>query len=376
MTNIPTDLLRTFVLVVELRSFTRAAKAQGMTQPAISAQIRRLQSLLGIELFDKSAPGVALTPMGQHVIDSARRMLSVNDHIMQIASPNAAAQLVRIGVRKDCMGEELTAMLASTRARWPNLRFAVQGAGQRRLLQYLKQDELDIVVALVPDEPEGFARHYWPEELAWVRGKTTTIDLTAPIPLIGYKDRCMCHRVAVATLAKVDMAGELVFRGTNAESLRSAVSAGVGVMLVPKSRIPAGLEAWDDGPLPPPPVVYGGVFVRENAESETLNQLADRFAETLRPIAATPDAAMFAGQRVPAAQGARRSAWKHSHFVASARLSASACSVLNHIGYLTGWFHDLLDITFAALADPTRRAILARLALGETSVRNWPSRST
>jgi DNA-binding transcriptional LysR family regulator len=310
MTNIPTDLLRTFVLVVEQRSFTRAAKAQGMTQPAISAQIRRLQSLLGIELFDKSAPGVALTPMGQHVIESARRLLSVNDHIVQIASPNATAQLVRIGVRKDCMGEELTAMLATTRARWPNLRFAVQGAGQRRLLQYLKQDELDIVVALVPDEPDGTARHYWSEELAWVRGKTTTLDLSAPIPLIGYKDRCMCHRVAVATLAKADMAGELVFRGTNAESLRSAVTAGVGVMLVPRSRIPAGLEAWDDGPLPPPPAVYGGVFVRENANSDTLNQLADRFAETLRPAAGTPapDAAVFAGPRVPVAQGARRSA--------------------------------------------------------------------
>ena len=235
-------------------------------------------------------------------------MLSVNDHIVQIASPNATAQLVRIGVRKDCMGEELTAMLAATRARWPNLRFAVQGAGQRRLLQYLKQDDLDIVVALVPDEPAGSARHYWPEELAWVRGKTATFDLSAPIPLIGYKDRCMCHRVAVATLAKANMAGELVFCGTNAESLRSAVTAGVGVMLVPRSRIPAGLEAWDDGPLPPPPVVYGGVFVRENANNDTLNQLADRFAETLRPAAAAADAALFAGPRVPAAQGARRSA--------------------------------------------------------------------
>jgi len=184
----------------------------------------------------------------------------------------------------------------------------VQGAGQRRLLQYLKQDELDIVVALVPDEPDGSARHYWPEELAWVRGKTTTLDLSAPIPLVGYKDRCMCHRLAVATLAKADLAGELVFRGTNAESLRSAVTAGVGVMLVPRSRIPAGLEAWDDGPLPPPPAVYGGVFVRDGAANDTLDQLADRFAETLRPVAAAADAAVFAGPRVPAAQGARRSA--------------------------------------------------------------------
>ena len=307
MTNIPTDLLRTFVLVVELRSFTRAAKAQGMTQPAISAQIRRLQALLGVDLFDKSAPGVALTPMGQHVIESARRMLSVNDHIVQIASPDAAAQLIRIGVRKDCMGDALTAMLAATRARWPNLRFAVQGAGQRRLLQYLKEDEVDIVVALVPEEPARLARHYWPEQLAWVRGKATAIDLKAPVPLIGYKDRCMCHRLALATLAEADLSGELVFRGTNAESLRSAVVAGVGVMLVPRTRVPVGLDVWDDGPLPPPPVVYGGVFVRENAGNETLNQLADRFAETLRPPAAAPEAAVFTPARV-AAQAARRTA--------------------------------------------------------------------
>jgi hypothetical protein len=79
-------------------------------------------------------------------------------------------------------------------------------------------------------------------------------------------------------------------------------------MLVPRSRIPAGLEAWDDGPLPPPPAVYGGVFVREGVANDTLDQLADRFAETLRPAAATPDTAVFAGQRVPAAQGTRRSA--------------------------------------------------------------------
>jgi DNA-binding transcriptional LysR family regulator len=306
MTNIPTDLLRTFVLVVELRSFTRAAKAQSMTQPAVSAQIRRLQGLLGVELFDKSAPGVSLTPMGEQVIDSARRLLSVNDHIVQIASPNATAQLVRIGVRKDCMGEELSAMLAAARTRWPNLRFAVQGAGQRRLLRYLEQDEVDIVMALVPDEPEeGAARHHWAEQLVWARGKTTELDLNAPIPLIGYKDRCMCSRIAVTTLARADLASELVFRATNAEALRSAVAAGLGVMLVPRSRIPAGLEAWDDGPLPQPPVVYGGVFVRNDA-GDTLEQLADRFAEALRPP--DPDAAPRATPRHPAAQDARRSA--------------------------------------------------------------------
>ena len=287
MTNIPTDLLRTFVSVVELRSFTRAAKAQGMTQPAVSAQIRRLQGLLGIELFDKSAPGVTLTAMGEQVIDSARRLLSVNDHIVQIASPNAAAELVRIGVRKDCMGDELVQMLVTARTRWPNLRFAVQGAGQQRLLRYLKQDEVDLVVALVLDNPGAAARHAWTEELVWVRGNTTTeLDLDAPIPLVSYKDG-MRSRIAMAILARANLVGELVFRATDAYALHSAVMAGLGVMLMPRRHIPAGLEAWDDGPLPPPPPVYGAVFVREGAGNSTLGLLADSFADALRPDAAS-----------------------------------------------------------------------------------------
>jgi DNA-binding transcriptional LysR family regulator len=47
MTNIPTELLRTFVAVVDMRSFTRAAQSLGITQPAVSAQVKRLQQLLG-----------------------------------------------------------------------------------------------------------------------------------------------------------------------------------------------------------------------------------------------------------------------------------------------------------------------------------------
>ena len=53
MQNIPTDLLRTLVAVVNLRSFTKAAQSLGVTQPAVSAQVKRLQFLLGYELLDR-----------------------------------------------------------------------------------------------------------------------------------------------------------------------------------------------------------------------------------------------------------------------------------------------------------------------------------
>ncbi len=75
MLNIPTDLLRTLVAVTDMRSFTKAAQSLGVTQPAVSAQIKRLQYLLGYEVLDKSAPGVSLTPRGEIVVNNARRLL-------------------------------------------------------------------------------------------------------------------------------------------------------------------------------------------------------------------------------------------------------------------------------------------------------------
>src|SRR5262249_46333667 len=92
MLNIPTELLRTLVSVVDQRSFPRAAQSLGVTQPAVSAQIKRLQFLLGYELLDKSAPGVSLTPRGEMVVTQARRMLSINDQIAQLSGREPTAQ--------------------------------------------------------------------------------------------------------------------------------------------------------------------------------------------------------------------------------------------------------------------------------------------
>jgi hypothetical protein len=74
MLNIPTDVLRTLLAVVDMRSFTKAAQLMGVTQPTVSAQIKRLRFLLAFDVLDKSAPGVSLTPRGEIVVNNARRL--------------------------------------------------------------------------------------------------------------------------------------------------------------------------------------------------------------------------------------------------------------------------------------------------------------
>ena len=62
--NLPTDLLRTFVTVIELKSYTHAATLLGRTQPAISLQMKRLEDLVGQPLILRKGRGVALTERG------------------------------------------------------------------------------------------------------------------------------------------------------------------------------------------------------------------------------------------------------------------------------------------------------------------------
>src|SRR5437764_14522236 len=80
--NIPTDLLRTFVAICELGSFTKAAHLFGLTQPAVSAHMRRLETIIGSDLIDKNTSDGKLTVCGNAVLRHARRILASNEQLV------------------------------------------------------------------------------------------------------------------------------------------------------------------------------------------------------------------------------------------------------------------------------------------------------
>ena len=74
------DLLRSFVLIAEGRSFTDAATLVGRTQSAVSMQVKRLEDMLGQPLLNRGKGGaVELTPHGRYLLDHARQILALND---------------------------------------------------------------------------------------------------------------------------------------------------------------------------------------------------------------------------------------------------------------------------------------------------------
>jgi len=283
MTNIPTDLLRTLVAVVDMRSFTKAAAKLGVTQPAVSAQIKRLQFLLDGDLLDRSVPGVSLTPQGEMVVSYARRLLSINDQIVHIGGSGSRPELViRVGTPSDYVASILPRTLARFREQWPGVRFIVDVDSFDRHLRALRSGELDVLVGLSVS-PQRDARHSWLEEVVWVRDPFTTLDLSRPVPLVTYGEPRIYHRIAVDALRKAGLEWEEVFTGPSMPSLKSAVAAGLGVTPLTRRRaLDQGMIIWDDSPLPKLPDVHSGVYIREGGERDLLEQLADEIATILR----------------------------------------------------------------------------------------------
>jgi DNA-binding transcriptional LysR family regulator len=284
MTNIPTELLRTLIAVVDLRSFTKAAQSLGVTQPAVSAQIKRLQVLLGSELLDKSAPGVSLTSAGELVVNYGRRLLSINDQIIDIAGPRPTTKTMRVGASGDFVASGIALGLTCARERRPDLRFEVYNAPVDVLLRDLREGEADLAVWVSATGPAIDTRHYWTEPLVWVRSGSVPLDPSRPVPLVSYGEECLLTRIAMTALSHAGRECELTFVGSSLLGLGAAVAAGFGVMALPRSRADiAGIAVWDDAPLPKLPDIFSGIYVRPGACAAEREEIAETIAAALRP---------------------------------------------------------------------------------------------
>jgi DNA-binding transcriptional LysR family regulator len=112
MRSIPTDLLRAFVAIIDLRGYTRAGEQLGRTQPAISLQMKRLQEQLGVSLFTKDG-GAQLSEQGELVAGYARQILALNDEMMLKLSSRESKGKLRLGIPNDYADHFLPKLMAS-----------------------------------------------------------------------------------------------------------------------------------------------------------------------------------------------------------------------------------------------------------------------
>lgn len=144
--------VQAFIKAAETGKLHAAADALGITQPALSKAIKRLEASLGARLFERTARGVALTPIGQVVLARSRTLGQlVHDIHTEVADLQAGdSGLVRLGVVPAMVESVLAPMLAQAIEGRDALRFDVQVQLSAGVLRSLEAGALDLAIATVP----------------------------------------------------------------------------------------------------------------------------------------------------------------------------------------------------------------------------------
>lgn len=242
--NLDLDLLRTFVAVVETRSFTRAAEQRGLTQPAVSLQMRRLEDQLQTSLVDRGGRAVGLTTEGAGLLPQARQLLRLNDEIMATLGEGEPEGEVRFGAPEDIATMHLPGILGTFARSHPRIRLSVTCDYTANLLDQMSRGMLD--VALVKREAGGadLGFRVWGEPLVWVGLDASVADLS-PLPLIIAPAPDIYRKRALEALQAAGIAFRSSFTSPSLAGQMAALRAGLGAGVLPAAMAPRDLAVLD-----------------------------------------------------------------------------------------------------------------------------------
>lgn len=149
--------LEYIVALADTGQFVEAAKECSVSQPALSKQVREVEDMLGIELFERARPRVILTAAGEEIVLRARRLLREARELVNAASALAGARqgTVRLGVIPTIAPYGLPGLLARLRGLYPDVSFAIQELQTDVLLEALRTGAVDLGLLARPFEQTG-----------------------------------------------------------------------------------------------------------------------------------------------------------------------------------------------------------------------------
>lgn len=252
--------LKYIVAVARERHFGRAAEACFVSQPTLSVAIRKLEEELGVVLFERGGTEVGITPIGLRVVAQAQRVLEEGANLREIARQghDPLAGPLRVGVIHT-IGPYLLPRLVPTQiAATPQMPLLLQENFTLRLLELLRQGEIDCAIVALPLPESGLMVHALydepflvavPHNHPWASRKEIDANqLKDETMLLLGTGHCFRDQVleVCPELSRFSAASEGIqrtFEGSSLETIRHMVAAGIGVTVLPASALSMpGLE--------------------------------------------------------------------------------------------------------------------------------------
>ena len=238
--------LRYFIAVAEEMSFTRAAERLHTVQPSLSQQIRRLEEIVGVELFHRQKHHLHLSEAGRIFLDESRKILQYTDHAMMLARQAARAEagLMTIGYVPGIEGQIFTRILPLLRVQYPKVELTLRSLTSPQQLEALHNSEINLgflrppisdpdlvseiilydkIVALVP------ANH----RLARMKRIPVRSLVELPFLEVGYEAAPALHNIAKEIAAKEGITFNSILPADNVLTSLNEVASGLGFCLLP-----------------------------------------------------------------------------------------------------------------------------------------------
>ncbi len=275
-------LLRAFVAVAELGSFTKAASRLNRTQSAVSMQIRRLEQGLGRALLTRYKGRVGLTDSGETLLRFAKRMLQLNDEVLaEIGDPEVKGR-VRLGIPDDYAHYLLPRALSGFGSLYPKISLEVCCELSVDLLQLLEDGGVDIAVTtLQPQSPGGIVVRR--EQLVWAGAAGCRLHEKDPLPLALFPEGvCVFRESALSALEAQGRTWRLVCTSRGLAGIRSVVASGLAVTVVTENTVSQNMQViGPDRGLPALPHVEISLHVSGSPANEAVTLLADYLQHSL-----------------------------------------------------------------------------------------------
>jgi DNA-binding transcriptional LysR family regulator len=278
MPTLDLEAVQAFVLVADLKSFTRAAEAMDTTQSAVSLKIKRLEHELGRRLFDRTPRLVRLSPDGNIFLPAARDLVAA--HQSAVGSFAAEQRRLTVGISHHIIGSDLPGLLKRMSASDPGLLIEMRVDASRDVLAALDAGELDAAIVLRHDTKRRGGEALLTDAFGWMAAPDFVHRPGEPLRLATQSDSCSVRAMALAALDKVGIAWTEVFIGGGIATIGAAVSAGLAVAALARRVAPPGtVDVGARLGLPPLPsrdvMLYATAF--DAPARRTLRLLAASF---------------------------------------------------------------------------------------------------
>jgi LysR family transcriptional regulator, hydrogen peroxide-inducible genes activator len=237
--------LRYLVAVADQRHFGRAAARCFVSQPTLSAQLKKLEQSLGVQLIERAPNNVSLTEAGVEIVARARRIIEASEEMVALARSqrDPLAGKLRVALLPTIGPYLLPHVMRAVRKSLPRLELRLYEYQTAPMLEKLRAGELDLGILALPVELAGLeSRELYREAFTVAvpeshrlagRAAVRAADLKGETLLLLEEGHCLRDQ-ALEVCAGAGVSQREDFRATSLETLRQMVAAGAGVTLLPE----------------------------------------------------------------------------------------------------------------------------------------------